>query len=243
MSSTSSGSASSSITGETRARYAGKRILLVGDGHSAATALVDLEALAKSDAPPSVTWIRRRGAGADTEPFEIQANDPLPERANLANRANRIAREAKWLATFAGAEIESYALKGAAVLVTIREAKGGMKQIEADQILALVGYRPDASIHRELQIHLCYASEAPMALATAMLTASIATPSADSDCLNQTTHGAETLRTPEPGFFLAGAKSYGRSANFLLSVGHRQIEEIYGLIETDVAAPSVLASP
>ena len=232
-----------SLEGEARARYAGKRVLLVGDGHSAATALVELAALATSGEPAYVTWVRRRGAGPDADPFAILVNDPLPERASLVARANRIAREARWLTTFAGAEIETYAVKGGAVLVTIREVNGGTKQVEADQVLALVGYRPDASIHRELQIHLCYASEAPMALATAMLNASRATTGAESDCLKQTTHGAETLRTPEPGFFLIGAKSYGRNTNFLLSVGHRQIEEIYGLIGADLAAPAALAAP
>ena len=74
-----------------------------------------------------------------------------------------------------------------------------------------------------------------MALASAILSASLAAPDAAGDCLKQTTHGAETLRNPEPGFYLAGAKSYGRNPQFLLSVGHRQIEEIFGLIEADVA--------
>ena len=31
------------------------------------------------------------------------------------------------------------------------------------------------------------------------------------DCLAQTSHGAETLANPEPGFFILGAKSYGRN--------------------------------
>lgn len=215
-------------------RYAGRRVLLVGDGTSAATALVELAALADRGEAPAVVWIRRGAAG--TEPFHVRADDPLPERANLGARAGRIAREAAWLTTFPGAVIESYAPRGNAVHVTLRESNGVERTVEVDQILALAGYRPDAAIHRELHVHLCYASEGPMALASAVLAASIASPGAAGDCLQQTTHGAETLRNPEPGFFLAGAKSYGRNPQFLLSLGHGQIEDIFGLIEADLAA-------
>lgn len=226
-----------SVRGEARSRYEGKRVLLVGDGHSAATVLVELAVLATEGAAPTVTWITRRGVGSEREPFMVQPGDPLPERAGLGEKANRIAREASWLTTRAGSVIESYEVNDGTVTATVRDPNGEAGRIHVDQVLALVGYRPDASIHRELHVHLCYASEGPMALASAMLAASAANRGAGSDCLKQSTHGAETLRNPEPGFFLLGAKSYGRNQQFLLSVGHRQIEEIYGLIEADLAAP------
>ena len=226
------------LSGEARPRYAGKRVLLVGDGHSAATALVGFAAMAEKGEAPMVVWIRRRGAGGTGDPFSVDPGDPLPEREALGARANRIARGASWLTTLAGAEIESYARKGDAVVVTLREPSGAVRQVEVDQVLALVGYRPDASIHRELQIHLCYASEGPMALASAILAASAASPGAGSDCLKQTTHGAETHRNPEPGFFFVGAKSYGRNPQFLLELGHRQVEEIYSLIAADLSVPA-----
>ncbi|HEU4725976.1 MAG TPA: hypothetical protein VFU59_11885 [Candidatus Eisenbacteria bacterium] len=238
------------LAGGARARYAGKRVLLVGDGHSAATALVGFAALAEQGVAATVTWIRRRAAGAGpgtdaaaggsvvVDPFAVQSCDPLPERARLGARANRIARESAWLTTFAGAVIESYGAEGDAIAVTLRDADGAPRRIVVDQVLALVGYRPDAAIHRELQVHICYASEAPMALATAMLAASATSPDAGGDCLKQTTHGAETHRTPEPGFYIVGAKSYGRNPQFLLSLGHRQIEEILGLVEGYLGAPA-----
>jgi len=34
---------------------------------------------------------------------------------------------------------------------------------------------------------------------------------------------APTLGTPEPGFYILGAKSYGRSSAFLLETGYRQV--------------------
>ena len=53
---------------------------------------------------------------------------------------------------------------------------------------------------------------------------------AGQDCLKQTSHGAETLRNPEPNYFILGAKSYGRNSNFLLRIGFEQIREVFTII-------------
>jgi hypothetical protein len=97
-------------------------------------------------------------------------------------------------------------------------------------VLALIGYRPDLSIFRELQIHLCYSSEGPMALAAAILAAQMKDPHSTQGCLGQVAHGPGTLKSPEPDFYILGAKSYGRNPNFLLTLGHRQIEDVMGLL-------------
>ena len=52
--------------------------------------------------------------------------------------------------------------------------------VECDRVIANVGYRPDASLYQELQVHQCYASEGPMKLAAALLSASGAGSSAPS---------------------------------------------------------------
>ena len=96
-----------------------------------------------------------------------------------------------------------------------------MKQIVADRIIANVGYKPDRSLYEELQVHECYASQGPMKLAAALLGETSA------DCLSQTSHGAETLRNPEPGFFILGSKSYGRDSRFLLKTGIEQIQDLF----------------
>jgi hypothetical protein len=95
---------------------------------------------------------------------------------------------------------------------------------EVDRIIANVGYTPDNSLYRELQVHECYASLGPMKLAAALLGQS------GGDCMQQTSHGPNTLTNPEPGFFILGAKSYGRSSNFLLRIGFQQVREVFTLI-------------
>jgi hypothetical protein len=39
-----------------------------------------------------------------------------------------------------------------------------------------------------------------------------------------------TLQTPEPNFFILGAKSYGRNSNFLLRAGFEQVHEVFKLL-------------
>ena len=222
---------------ETRARCAGGRVLLIGSGHSAATALAAFDTLARERSGPGrVVWIHRDHGAA--VPFAELADDPLPARAALAREANRIAAAATWLERRPGATVLVYEADPAGgVRVRLRSREGRVESVGVDRVYALVGYRPDTDLFRELQIHLCYASEAPMALASALLAARMADPGRAGDCLAQTTHGAETLRTTEPGYFVLGAKSYGRNPDFLMRVGYEQVRELTGLLAAGFSAP------
>ena len=52
-----------------------------------------------------------------------------------------------------------------------------------------------------------------------------------SDCTKVPTQCASTLANPEPGYFILGAKSYGRAApSFLLETGYRQVSEAIAAI-------------
>jgi hypothetical protein len=98
-----------------------------------------------------------------------------------------------------------------------------------DRVLSLTGYRGDLGLFRELQVHQCYATEGPMKLSAALLGA------AGGDCLQQQSHGVEALLNPEPGFFLLGAKSYGRNTSFLLRAGWQQVDEVMGWLAARAA--------
>jgi len=224
------------LLGSARSRYSGQRILLIGGGHSAATALVAFEALAAQGDPAAVSWVHPAPRTTSADPFVTIEGDTLPERHALTTRANRIAREAAWLTRYPGATVTRYESRGGSVRATVERPVGEAVALEASRVLALVGYRPDTVLTRELHVHHCYATEGPMGLASAVLAAASASPDAAGDCLKQTTHGAETLRTPEPGFFILGAKSYGRNPQFLMTLGHRQIDDVMSLVEADEAA-------
>ena len=219
-----------------RARFAGRRVLLLGDGHSAATVLRMFQDLERESqlATPRLEWVCRDRGRA--EPFVEVADDPLPARRALAAEANHVSRSASWLTTHRGATVLSYEpAEAGALRVTVSE-NGDERVLEVDRVLALVGYRPDLSITRELQIHHCYASEGPMKLASAIQAAARSAPDRAGDCLSQVAHGPESLTNPEPGFFVLGAKSYGRNPSFLLSIGHRQIEDVFTLLREPATA-------
>ena len=46
-------------------------------------------------------------------------------------------------------------------------------------------------------------------------------------------HGERMLAQPEPGFYLVGAKSYGRAPTFLLATGYEQVRSIAAALAGD----------
>ncbi len=225
------------ILGEARPRYSGMRVLLVGDGRSAANALVDLDALVRSGgaaARTRVEWVRRERGPRSFSPVPEAERTMLPVLRDLDERAEEIARGAAWIHHHPGAAVTRYRVSpSGSIQATLEGPRGKESRVEVDRVLALVGYRPDLSLFRELQVHLCYASEGPMALASALLAERLKGGDEIEGCLSQIPHGAESLRTSEPGFYLLGAKSYGRNPNFLLSLGHRQIADLLPLLEAE----------
>ncbi len=70
--------------GRDRLRYAGRRVLVAGSGHSAFNAILDLAALAEQEKDTSITWIVRRGEMGGA--YGGGANDALPARGALGER-------------------------------------------------------------------------------------------------------------------------------------------------------------
>lgn len=209
------------VRGEKKKAYAGRNILVVGGGYSAATTVRDLAALAHDEPATWVVWAARCGG---TQPIRRFVNDPLPERDRLAQRANMLATRPEGNVEFRNQTvIETLEPINNGVRVTGRT--GSKKTTwEVERVIANVGYGPDDDLYRELQVHQCYATQGPMGLAAALLK------QAGGDCLAIPPQGANVLRTTEPGFFILGAKSYGRNAHFLLRTGFEQVREVFTLI-------------
>ena len=201
--------------------WAGKTILLTGSGHSAQTAARQLATFARDAPGTRVLWAVRR-----PEPdWGAVRGDPLPERASLNASAALLASGASdAVALRPGCVTEALHGRDGRIVVTLRN--GTPEEVEVDRILALNGGVGDHALYRQLQVHECYATSGPMNLAAALLG------EAGSDCLAVASHGPETLRNPEPGFFILGAKSYGRNSQFLLQAGWQQVDDVFGsLIE------------
>jgi 2-polyprenyl-6-methoxyphenol hydroxylase-like FAD-dependent oxidoreductase len=200
--------------------WARARVLLIGSGHSAQTAARQLA----ERRPPNGGWVwaMRRLPGSPLD------DDPLVQRAALARSACSLAMQPPPdCEVKRSVVVESLRREGDSVTVVLRPvAGGGGSEVTVDRVLALVGSSPDAALYRQLQIHECYASAAPMKLASALL----AQGGGSADCLDQQSLGADALRNPEPGFFILGVKSYGRNNNFLLRVGYDQVDEVFATL-------------
>ena len=200
------------LNGSLRERFANKRVLVVGAGHSAATAVCDL---AQRQAT-GIGWLIRQDRKI---PCAEIPSDPLAERAALIAKANHLIAEKK-ATLISGSSIESIAARNGALLISLGGAEED-RAIEVDEIIAATGFRPDLALTRELQIQTCWATEGTYPLAALLLG------QAGADCLQTPAFGVDMLRHPEPNFFILGMKSYGRSSNFLLRTGYEQVATVF----------------
>ena len=211
------------VLGDAKKDYLNMSVLVIGAGYSAATTVSNLAKLAEEHNTTWVTWITRV---AQTQPLRRIANDPLRERDRLAVQANNLATRADGNVEFrANTYVEAIEPlnNNQSFRVTLRTA-GQKKTLEVEKIVANVGYTPDRALYRELQIHECYASFGPIKIAVALLGQKT------QDCLKQTCPGLDTLRNPEPNFYILGAKSFGRNSQFLMRIGFEQVRDVFTLI-------------
>lgn len=196
-----------------RTSLAGRAIVLVGSGHSAANAVHVLEGVAREAPDTRVVWVTR---AANLRPCTEVANDPLPERHRVVRHANALAaRPPGWLRVERRAAVESVA---ASVAGAVRVALSGGRTVDADAVVSLTGYRPDASLVSELAVETDPWSEGAARLSRALANVT--------DCLSVPALSPADLDSGEPGFHFVGARSYGSASTFLLKTGYAQLETV-----------------
>ncbi|MFO0927462.1 MAG: monooxygenase [Gemmataceae bacterium] len=211
------------VLGERVKHYSDKTVLVVGAGHSAATTVCLLAELAKRHPATWIVWLAR---AAGSQPIRRVLNDPLRERDLIAARANMLATRGEGHVEFhAQAIVETIEFYGPndGFVVQARVA-GETKSWQVDRLIANVGYGPDLSLARELQVQECSATFAPTGLAATLLK------HAGTDSTAIPPPPAAALRTGEPNYYVLGAKSYGRQSNFLMRTGFEQVRDVFTLI-------------
>lgn len=144
-----------------RARYAYKRVAVVGSGASAFTALAYLAEVAREAPGTHAVWILRRGITGST--YGGGAADQLPARGALGLAAKAAVEDgyATAVTGFRTAAVERAADGQRPVLV----AEDGRRLDPVDEVIALTGFRPDLSFLGELRLGLDERLQAPTALA------------------------------------------------------------------------------
>lgn len=207
------------VIGIHRERYAGKRVLVVGSGHSAFNVLNDLARLAAQAPGTQIHWVIRRpslqrvlGGGE---------HDHLKERGRLGLTIGHLVKEGLLTVT-TGFHLERLEQTTGGIVV-----HGAGKVIPpVDEIVGATGFRPDVGVLSELRMALDLGTQAPMALAP------LIDPNLHS-CGSVRPHGAEELKHPDANVYIVGMKSYGRAPTFLLLTGYEQVRSVVAAIAGD----------
>ncbi len=136
------------VTGRDRSRYAGKRVLVVGSGHSAFNVILDLLTLSEQAPGTAIVWAMRRDS-LDTV-WGGGASDALEARGELGQRARR-AVESGRIRVLTPFRIRSIAKSGEALTIS-GAIRGDETAITVDQMVVCTGFRPDLEMLNEVRL-------------------------------------------------------------------------------------------
>ena len=214
------------VLGADRHRFSGRHTTVVGAGHSAANTLIALATLIQVSPQTRVTWVIRNPRAVRVFTSD---GDELAGRASLGTKVQKLI-DFGVIEVLESFEITELAAAGERARVIGRH-RGEPASFETDTIVNATGFRPDLALLREIRLDLDPVVEAPRALAP------LIDPNVHS-CGTVEPHGFVELRHPEPDFFIAGMKSYGRAPTFLLATGYEQVRSITAYLAGDLAAAS-----
>lgn len=207
------------VTGTQRARYANKNVLVVGSGHSAFNAVIDLIQLSETAPNTTITWaVRREAAG---QMFGGGSGDELEARGKLGQRAQTASASGK-VRFLTGTRIQRVEAVGSKIEVQTDQGSIG----SFDEIVSATGFRPDLSILSELRLAIHDGTEGVLSIAP------LIDPNFHS-CGSVPPHGAEELKHPEQDFYMVGMKSYGRAPTFLMLTGYEQVRSVVAALAGD----------
>jgi len=191
------------VLGSARGRYAGRSVLLVGDGDSAVSTLVSLAELASQTSDTWITWLTRtppEGSERAAAGYDQTASARLHARARQlaegdANHVTHLPRQTVCSVSW-HADLDRFSVR----------LSGEETEQQFDRIVANVGYRGEYAMLDELQLERTAATGAVRTVAP------------------------EGVITAEPDFYVLGAKSRGRDSRFRIAKGHEQIRKVFAIM-------------
>ena len=214
------------VLGRNRASYAGRTVLVVGAGHSAAHVLLDLARLAEDEPGTSIVWATRR-----TNLMRVYGGGPadqLPARGELGSHLKELVDQGR-VTLVAGLGVTALHAVGSRIMVHGESVNETPPVGPVDRVVAATGQRPDLTLTRELRVELDPWLESTKALGP------LIDPNLHS-CGSVPPHGHRELSHPEQGFYTVGVKSYGRAPTFLLRTGYEQARSVAAALAGDEGA-------
>lgn len=214
------------VLGELEEKYANKNVIVIGSGHSAINALLDLAALKEKHIDTTINWVIRKSNVREV--YGGQEKDNLPARGSLGIKIQQLV-ESKMVNIITPFYINDIGSENGKMTV-----KGDMNGEDVslkniDEIVVSTGFRPDTTFLNELRLRLDPSVESVEALAP------LIDPNVHS-CGTVRPHGEQELKQPEQGFYIVGMKSYGRAPTFLLATGYEQVRSVVAYLSGDLKA-------
>ncbi|CAN7204333.1 NAD(P)-binding domain-containing protein [Paenibacillus sp. LjRoot153] len=211
------------VLGEHKERYSGKKVLVVGSGHSAINTLLELGELKGQVQETEIVWVLRKSRLEDV--YGGREKDQLAARGELGTRIQNLVESGK-VKVITPFHIQELKKDGEKIQV-VGSLNSELAQIDAiDEIVANTGSRPDFSFLREVRVIADPGLESVLELAP------LIDPNVHS-CGTVRPHGENELRQPEKDFYIVGSKSYGRAPTFLMATGYEQVRSVVAALVGD----------
>ncbi len=214
------------INGIERERFIGKRVAVIGGGHSAINTILELSELNEKRSDLKITWILRKKNVE--EAYGGEEKDALQARGELGTRIHQLVNSGK-VQVYTPYRISNVEKKDGSLKLN-GELEGESFSIEGlDELIVNTGSRPDFSYLSEVRLTIDAATESVGAIAP------LIDPNLHS-CGTVRAHGEEELRQPEKNFYIVGMKSYGRAPTFLMATGYEQVRSVVAYLTGDFEA-------
>ncbi|MBJ8055478.1 NAD(P)-binding domain-containing protein [Bacillus cereus] len=214
------------ILGQEQHRYANKHVAVVGSGHSAINALLELAKLKESYPETNIVWIMRKQRVE--EAYGGEEKDALEARGALGSRIHQLVDEGQITVNTPYKIQYVVGTKDGMNIVGLQNEQE-LKITDVHEMIVNTGNRPNLSMLGEVRTSIDSATESVEALAL------LIDPNLHS-CGTVRPHGEKELRHPEKDFYIVGSKSYGRAPTFLMATGYEQVRSIVAYLTGDYEA-------
>ncbi len=210
------------VSGTQRDCFAGRRVMVIGSGHSAMDSILGLTRLQHEEPSTEIMWAMRSRPTERT--FGGLDDDQLASRGALGERA-KAAVDAGGVQLVAPFRVNAFKIGNGVVAVT-GDTDRGDETVEVDEVIVATGFRPDFSALSELRLDLHPWLESSRQLGP------LIDPNEHS-CGTVPPHGERELSHPEPDVYIVGMKSYGRAPTFLMITGYEQVRSVVAALAGD----------